>query len=126
MNMKYYYNLYVNVDDFNNIRLTQGQLYGKFRTFKKAREEAIQWLKEDKDRKLINVKIFYTGPKPKLKVGQRYDIAEALQSFNGESLYFSNVLVIYEPYYNVTGEYIGEYPVSEEDDIIYATIEKNW
>ena len=109
------FTIYTNVRYGKGIRLMNGHQLEKCETYEEAIKKALEWLKQNPGKILIDVCIISDCPPEKLIEGERYDLYKGIMAYDGEDLHFGHIEIKDSPY-RITGIYEG----CGERETVYA------
>ena len=100
------YKLFTNTSYAGGIRVLFGQTYREFPSYEEAIATAIDWLKQNPNKGIMDVCIMFEGVSEQLEIGQRYDIYRGILAHSGKTILFDEIVIQKNPY-KVTGIYRG-------------------
>ena len=100
------YKLFTNTSYAEGVRVLFGQKYREFPSYDEAIATAIDWLKQNPTKGLMDVCIVFEGVPEQLEIGQRYDIYRGILAHPGEPTIFDEIVIQKSPY-KITGIYRG-------------------
>jgi hypothetical protein len=100
------YKLYTNTSYAEGVRVLSGQVSGEFATYDEAIAMAINWLKQNPTKILMDICIVFEGDPNTLEIGQRYDIYRGVLAYSGKTIIFDEIEIQESPY-KITGIYRG-------------------